>query len=99
LRTCGHNWEKRRVITAALYDMQTEAVVHVLFDELRQVKNTNRTRRYLRELIDVLSSMPPSLVRSGFEELAQDKSLTDRMRAEFRVVVADLAYRQRHGLV
>ena len=64
--------------------MQTEACVQVLFDELRQVKNTNRTRRYLRELIGVLSCMPPCLVRSGFEELVQDKSLTDRMRAKFR---------------
>ena len=98
LRTCGENWEKRRIIAAALYDMQTEACVRVLFDELRQVRNTNRTRRYLGELIDVLSSVPPSLVRSGFEELAQVKSLTDRMRAKFRAAAADLAYRQRHGL-
>ena len=99
LRTCGDKWEKRRVIANALFDLQTEAVVHVMFDELRQVKNTNWTRRYLRELIDVLSSMPPSLVRSGFEELAQDKSLTDRMRAKFRAAEADLAYRQLHGLM
>jgi hypothetical protein len=32
-------------IVAALYDMQTDACVNVLFDELRQVKNTNSTRR------------------------------------------------------
>jgi hypothetical protein len=97
LLTCGDNWEKRMAIATALYDMQTEACVNVLFSELRRVKNTNSTRRYLRELIGVLSSMPPSLVLAGFEELAQDESITFRMRANFQAAVEDLAYRQGQG--
>ena len=46
LLTCGDNWEKRRAIAIALYDVQTEVCVNVLFGELKRVKNTNSTRRY-----------------------------------------------------
>jgi hypothetical protein len=37
-------------------------------------------------------------VRPGFEELAQDKSFTPRMRDIFRSVLDELDYRQRIGL-
>ena len=97
LLTCGDNLEKRRAIATALYDVQNEVCVNVLFGELKRVKNTNSTRRYLNEVIDVLSCMPPAMVRPGFEELAEDKSLTPRMRAKFQTVQDDLAYRHQHG--
>ena len=97
LLTCGDDWEKRRAVATALYDVQTEGCVNVLFGELKRVKNTNSTRRYLNEVIDVLSCMPPALVRSGFEELAKDKSFTPRMRAKFQTVQDDVAYRHQHG--
>ena len=97
LLTCGDNWEKRTTIATALYDVQTEDCVNVLFGELKRVKNTNSTHRYLNEVIDLLSCMPPSLVLSGFEELLADKSLTPRMRTKFETVRDDLAYRHQHG--
>jgi hypothetical protein len=97
LLTCGDNWEKRRAIATALYDVQNEVCVNVLFGELRRVKNTNSTRRYLNEVIDLLSCMPPALVLPGFEELVADKSLTPRMRAKFETVRDDLAYRHQYG--
>ena len=31
LLTCGDNWEKRRAIATALYDVQTEVCVNVIF--------------------------------------------------------------------
>ncbi len=97
LLTCGDNWEKRRVNATALFDVQTEACVKVLLGELKQVKNTNSTRRYLNEVIDVLSCMPPPLVLLGFEELAAEKSLSPRMRAKVEAVLVDLNYRHKHG--
>lgn len=72
LLTCGDNWEKRRAIAIALYDVQTEVSVNVLFGELKRLKNTNSTRRYLNEGIDLLSCMSPTLVLSGFDELVAD---------------------------
>ncbi len=97
LLTCGDNWEKRSAVAAALYDVQTEACVNVLFDELKRVKNTNSTRRYLNEVLDLLSCMPPALVRSGFEELAEEKSFTPRMRTKFQSIRDDVAFRHEHG--
>ena len=97
LLTCGDNWEKRRAIATALFDVQNEICVNVLFGELKRVKNTNSTRRYLNEVIDVLSCMPPSLVLPGLEELVADNSLTPRMRAKVESARADLAYRHQHG--
>ena len=41
LLTCGDNWEKRRAIATALYDVQTEGCVNVLVGELKRVKNKN----------------------------------------------------------
>jgi hypothetical protein len=82
LPTCGENWKKRQAIVHALYHVQTEHCVDVLFAELKGVKSTNVTRRYLRELVGVLSDMPPKLVRDGFEALAADKSLTHWVRSQ-----------------
>lgn len=97
LLTCGDNWEKRRAIATALFDVQNEVCVDVLFGELKRVKNTNSTRRYLNEVIDVLSCMPPPLVLPGFEELLEDKSLSPRIRAKVESVRGDLAFRHQHG--
>ena len=97
LLTCGDNWEKRRAIATALYDVQNEDCVNVLIGELKRVKNKNSTRRYLNEVIDVLSCMPPPLVLSGLEEVVADKSLSPKMRAKVESVRDDLADRHRHG--
>jgi hypothetical protein len=97
LLTSGDNWEKRRAVATALFDVQTESCVNVLIGELKRVKNKNSTRRYLNEVIDVLSCMPPSLVLPGLEELVADNSLTPRMKAKVESVRGDLTYRHQHG--
>ena len=97
LMTCGDNWEKRLAIVDVLYHVQTEHCVNVLFGELKRVRNTNATRRYLRKLVDVLSEMPAKLVRSGFEALAEDKSFSHRMRTKFGQALDFLDYQERHG--
>ena len=89
---CGNDWEKRMAIVNVLYHVQTAPCVRLLFGELRRVKNTNSTRRYLRELISVLRDMPPKLVRPGFEALAEDKSFTNRARMKFQHVLDYLDY-------
>ena len=66
--------------------------------ELKRVKNTNSTRRYLNEVIDVLSCMPPPLVLPGLEELVADNSLTPQMRAKVEFVRGDLAYRHQQRI-
>ena len=93
LLTCGDNWKKRRAIATALYDVHTEGCVNVLIGEIKRVKNTNSTRRYLNEVIDVLTCMPPPLVLPGLEELVADNSLTPRMQAKIESVRVDAVSR------
>jgi len=48
--------------------------------------------RHSREVIGVLTDMSPSLVRSGFEALAEERAISQRMRAEFERVLGRLDY-------
>src|ERR1022692_3413575 len=89
LLTCGDNWEKRRAIATALYDVQNEVCVNVLFGELKRVKNINSTRRYLNEVIDVLSCMPPPLVLPGLEELVLKQAKNPAFSARLKSADGD----------
>jgi hypothetical protein len=92
LVNCEDNWERRIKIVEAMKGIDTKACADLLFGELRRVKSSNTTRRYLGAVIEVLSLMPPELVRAGFEALADDKSFSPKMRDKFRAV---LGYRLR----
>ena len=58
------------------------------FAELRRVKSSNATRRYLATAIKVLASLPAELIQDGFAELAADKSFSQRMREKLGAVIA-----------
>jgi hypothetical protein len=90
LMTCGDNWEKRTTIVGYLHAVETEACVDVLMAELRRVKSTNTTRPYLFEVVRILSGMPPTLVRSKLEALAEEKSLTPWVRTRIEAALDDL---------
>jgi hypothetical protein len=92
LVTCDDDWEKRREIVRALRSVETEACAKALFGELKRVKSTNTSRRYLKEVIDCLARMPSKLVLEGFLDLVGDHSFTHRMRSRFREVLDDLEY-------
>jgi hypothetical protein len=84
---CDDNWEKRIRIVEAMTGMHTKPCANLLFGELKRVKNSNTTRRYLRAVIKVLSSMPSDLIEEGFETLAEDKSFSPKMREKVRAVL------------
>ena len=87
LVNCEDNWEKRIKIVEAMKGIGTTPCADLLFGELQRVKSSNTTRRYLGAVIEVLSLMPPDLVRSGFEALADDRSFSPKMRDKFRAVL------------
>jgi hypothetical protein len=87
LMTCGDHWEKRMAIVELLHAVETDACVDVLLDELRRVKSTNKTRRYLQEVIGTLSCMPPKLVRKKLQTLAEDASLTPWVRTRIQTAL------------
>jgi hypothetical protein len=67
--------------------MHTKPCADLLFGELKRVKSSNTTRRYLGAVIKVLSSMPSELIEEGFETLAEDRSFSPKMRDKFRAVL------------
>jgi hypothetical protein len=89
---CEDNWEKRIKIVEAMKRVHTKPCVDLLFGELRRVKSSNTTRRYLGTVIEALSLMPPELVQAGFEALADDKSFSPKMRDKFREAIARLRF-------
>ena len=82
------NLERRGIIVEALRDVRTKPCADLLFAELRRVKSSNTTRRYLATVIKVLASMPAELIEDGFAELAADKSFSQKMRDKFRAVIS-----------
>ena len=87
LVTCEHNWEKRISIVEAMTGIDTKPCANLLFAELKRVKSSNTTRRYLGAIIKVLSTMPSELVEEGFEALAEDKTFSYKMREKFRAAL------------
>jgi hypothetical protein len=87
LLTCEDEWEQRCAIVEALKGVETEACVDLLFRELKRVKSSNTTRRYLTHIINVLAAMPPELVLPGFSALASDKSFSPKMRDKFEAIL------------
>jgi len=87
LVNCEDNWEKRIEIVEALKGIDTKPCADLLFGELKRVKSSNTTRRYLGAVIEALSSMPSELIEEGFEALAEDRSFSPKMRDKFRAVL------------
>ena len=87
LLTCEDEWEKRIAIVEALKFVETQACVDLLFRELKRVKSSNTTRRYLTHIIKVLAAMPSELVLQGFSLLVGDKSFSQKMRDKFKAVL------------
>jgi hypothetical protein len=89
---CEDHWEKRIRIVEAMSGIHTKPCADLLFGELKRVKSSNTTRRYLGAVIRTLSSMPSELVEEGFETLAEDRSFSPKMRDKFREVLERLLY-------
>jgi thiamine kinase-like enzyme len=87
LVNCDDNWEKRIKIVEAMKSIHTKPCADLLFSELKRVKSSNTTRRYLATVINVLSSMPSELIEDGFQTLAEDSSFSPKMRDKFRAVL------------
>ena len=81
------NWEKRIKIVEAMRGIDTKPCADLLFAELKRVKSSNTTRRYLGTVIKVLASMPSELTEEGFEALAEDRTFSPKMRDKFRAAL------------
>jgi hypothetical protein len=76
--------QKLEVIAEQLGHFPHESSANALLAEIRRVRSSNTTRRYLGRVLQSLSVLPRHLVKSGLEVLAEDTSFSSKMRAKFR---------------
>lgn len=87
LMNAPDDWERRRVIVEALRGFHTPGCRDLLFSELRRVKGSNATRRYLTAVLETLAEMPRDLVEREFAELLRSTAFSPRMRAKFAAIL------------
>ncbi|MDO8690121.1 MAG: hypothetical protein Q7R39_08970 [Dehalococcoidia bacterium] len=80
LVSSDHDWQKKTEIAEALWGYRTRACADLLLGEIKRVKNSNTTRRYLDSVIKTLAYMPQDLVRPGLLALIADTTLSRRTR-------------------
>jgi hypothetical protein len=83
LRHCQDDLERLEVVVDKLQLFETPECADALVSELKRVKSSNKTRRYLRKVLDVLSSLPYEIVKERLELLAEDKAFSYKMRNRF----------------
>ena len=83
LRYHHNDLTRLEIVIEGLRSFREDVCVTALFDELRRVKSSNATRRYLDQVIRALTSFPPDMVQARFHSLAADTSFSYRMRAKF----------------
>jgi hypothetical protein len=86
---CSDDLERRGLIAEALWSVKTKECAVLLFAELKRVKSSDTTRRYLATVIKVLASMPSELIQEGFASLANDTSFSYKMRAKFEEAIIE----------
>jgi hypothetical protein len=79
--------EKGIEASEAMTNIRTKPRADLLFGELKRVKSSNITRRYLATVIKVLSAMPSEFVEDEFEALAEDSPFSPKLRDKFRAVL------------
>jgi len=72
------------VIAEQLAHFPHESSANALLAEIRRIRSSNTTRRYLDRVLRSLAILPLHLVQSGLEVLAEDTSFSPKMRAKFR---------------
>lgn len=87
--------ERLIVIVEKLLGFHTVEYADVLVSELRRVKSSNATRKYLNTIIKMLSCFPKEMVQDHFQELAKDKSFSYKMRRKFQDIL-EMGYYRRY---
>ena len=83
------NFERLTIIADSLEWFHYPEAVEALASELRRVRGSNITRRYLRRVIDTLVQFPPELVSETIHDLSIDPSVGARFRQHLKAIIYD----------
>ena len=86
LRYHPDDYARLTVIAEALASFPVVATVDALSSELRRVKGSSSTRRYLRRIIDTLELFPARLVEEQVQSLSTDPQIGVRIRQHLRAM-------------
>ena len=92
MHQCRNDLEKLIIVVDCLKFLNTRECADLLFSEMRRVKSSNTTRKYLNMVISTLSCFPLELVEDGFIELADDKDFSYKMRNKFKETLERIRY-------
>ena len=87
LRYYASDLQRLEVVAEQLAHFRDDSSAHALLAELRRVKSSNTTRRYLGRVLRSLARFPSRLVKPALEDLANDTSFSAKIRAKFRDVL------------
>jgi hypothetical protein len=71
------------VVVEQLAHFPHASSAEALLAELRRVKSSNATRRYLNQVLRSVTRFPRHLVSGGLQDLAYDTFFSSKMRAKF----------------
>jgi len=80
------------IIVESFKFMKNKKCAEVLFKELKRVKSSNTTRRYLNTVLQSLSYFPLEIIEEGFNELIKDNQFTYRMKTKFKEILQNKRY-------
>ena len=76
--------DRLATIVDSLAEFHDARCAAALFGELRRVRSSNTTRRYLDRVIRTLARLPANVVRERLWELSEDSAFSYKMRAKFK---------------
>ena len=83
LRYYEADLDRLATIVDNLGEFQDARCAGALFGELRRVRSSNKTRRYLDIVIRTLVRLPANIVQEPLWELSRDSAFSYKMRAKF----------------
>jgi hypothetical protein len=92
MHQCKNDLEKLIIVVDCLKFLNTRECADLLFSEMKRVKSSNTTRKYLNMVISTLSCFPLELVEGGFVKLTDDKVFSYKMRNKFKEVLETMRY-------
>jgi hypothetical protein len=84
LRFYHGDLERLDVVAEYLGAFPIRECAEALFAEIRRVKSSNKTRRYIASVLRTLSRFPAPLLQQGIQALADDTSFSAKMSRRFR---------------
>ena len=92
LLLAGDDWRRREELVRVMGRFTEPGLIHFLCNELRRVKNSNSTRRYLGAILDVLERMPAEAVEGELEALLEWEGLSRKIRARVERILWEMKF-------